>query len=309
MTVSPTPQNWHDVHFTSQDGLRLYARYYPAPGSHRRPVLCLPGLTRNSRDFHTLASFLADPLNPHCRDVLAVDYRGHGRSQWDPVWRNYALEVDMRDALDLLTIAGFHDVAVIGTSRGGLIAMMMACLRPGALGAVVLNDIGPLLERDGLVRITAYVGRVPLPPTWEEAAAMVRDLNARAFPGIPEPHWDAIARQWFNDDHGRPTPGYDPAMAKAISLIDGPLPALWPQFKALSRLPTMAIRGELSDLLSEATLSDMRLAHPDLTAHTVRGQGHAPLLRDRSTMVAIAEFLDRADGIAERAPERRRLIA
>ena len=304
-----TTKSWHDIFFTSQDGLRLYARHYPAPGSRRRPVLCLPGLTRNSRDFHTLASYMSDPQNPQARDVLTLDYRGHGRSQWDTSWRNYALQTDMQDALDLLTIAGMHDVAVIGTSRGGLIAMILGCLKPAAIGAVVLNDIGPVLEREGLVRIVAYVGRVPLPATWDEASALVRDMNARSFPSIPEQHWPDIARQWFNDDHGRPTAGYDPQLGKAISLIDGPLPSLWPQFQALARLPVMVVRGEHSDLLSPATLSDMRLRHPDLVPLTVRGQGHAPLLRDRSTVIAIAEFLGRADRVAERAPDRRRLIA
>jgi pimeloyl-ACP methyl ester carboxylesterase len=309
MTESPTPQNWHDIFYTSQDGLRLHARYYPAPSSRRRPVLCLPGLTRNSRDFHTLASFLSDPGNPQARDVLAVDCRGRGRSQWDPNWRNYSLETEMQDALDLLTIAGAHGVAVIGSSWGGLIAMMMACLRPSAVGAVVLNDIGPVIEREGLVRIAAFVGRVPLPATWEEATSLVRDINVRSFPAVPEPQWADIARQWFNEDHGRPTSGYDPRLGKSISLIDGPLPALWPQFEALRRLPTMAIRGELSDLLSEATLGDMRLRHPDLTTHAVRGQGHAPLLRDRSTLLAIADFLRRADVFEERSAERARRIA
>jgi pimeloyl-ACP methyl ester carboxylesterase len=309
MTASTTPQNWHDVFFTSQDGLRLYARYYPAPRSQRRPLLCLPGLTRNSCDFHVLASFLSDPSNPQARGVLAVDCRGRGRSEWDPNWRNYTLETEMQDALDLLTIAGMQGVAVIGTSWGGLIAMMMACLKPTAISSVVLNDIGPVIEREGLVRIAAFVGHVPLPSTWDEATALVRDINVRAFPAVPEPHWAEIARQWFNEDHGRPMPGYDPELSRALSLIDGPLPPLWPQFEALARLPTMAIRGELSDLLSDATLSDMRLRHPNLTWLAVRGQGHAPLLRDRPTLSAIADFLRRADGLDGRGSERSRRIA
>lgn len=288
-------QNWQDVFFTSRDGLRLAARYYPAHGSGRRPALCLAGLTRNSRDFHALASFLADPQNPEARPVLALDARGRGRSEWDANWRNYDLGVELGDALDLLTIAGMSDVAVIGTSRGGLLAMMMACLRPTAMGAVVLNDIGPVIEREGLVHIAAYAGRMPLPMNWDEAAGLVRDLNARKFPGVPQEHWPEIARQWFNDEQGMPMPGYDPAIAKAVSVIEGPLPTLWPQFQALSRIPAMALRGELSDLLSEATLAEMRLKHPALTAVTVRGQGHAPLLRDRATIVAIGEFLARAD--------------
>ena len=309
MTERPVPHNWHDVFFTSQDGLRLYARYYPAPSSRRRPVLCLPGLTRNSRDFHALASYLSDPANPQARDVLALDCRGRGRSQWDDNWRNYTLDTEMQDALDLLTIAGMRDVAVVASSWAGLTAMMMACLRPAAIGAVVLNDIGPVIEREGLVRILAFVGRVPLPATWDEATALVRDISVRAFPSIPEPHWAEIARQWFNEDHGRPTPGYDPQLSKSISLIDGPFPPLWPQFEALARMPAMAIRGELSDVLSQETFEEMRLRHPSLTAHTVRGQGHAPLLRDRATLMAIADFLRRADGLDEQPVEPRLRIA
>ncbi len=288
-------QNWQDLFFTAQDGLRLYARHYPAPGSRRRPVLCLAGLTRNSRDFHSLASFLSDPQNPQARDVISVDYRGRGRSQWDPSWRNYALQVEMQDALDLLTILGLAEVAVVGTSRGGLIAMMMACLRPTAIGAVVLNDIGPVIEREGLIRIAAHVGRVPLPTTWQEAAQVARDMNARSFPAIPDPHWEDIARQWFNDEHDRPMPGYDPNLGQSLSLMDGPMPTLWPQFEALSPVPALVLRGEHSDLLTEATVRDMGLKHPNLTAMTVRGQGHAPLLRDRTSLTAIADFLGRAD--------------
>lgn len=309
MTASMPVQNWHDIYFTSHDGLRLYARYYPAPYSRRRPVLCLPGLTRNSRDFHALATFLSDPHNPRARDVIAVDYRGRGRSQWDARWRNYTLANEMQDALDLLTIGGLSDVAIVGTSRGGLIAMMMACIRPAAIGTVVLNDIGPVIERDGLVRMIAYVGRVPLPATWEEASELVRDINAKMFPAIPEVDWPEIARQLFNDDHGRPTPGYDPMLSRSVSLIDGPTDALWPQLQALARAPTMAIRGELSDLLSAETFAEMRRRHPALEAVTVRGQGHAPMLRDRSTLVAIDDFIARHDRVTQPAPDQSRLIA
>ncbi len=309
MTAGLQAQNWQDIYYTAQDGLRLYARYYPAPASRRRAVLCLPGLTRNSRDFHVLASFLCDPHNPQARDVIAVDYRGRGRSQWDPNPRNYTLEIEMRDVLDLLTIGGLADVAVIGTSRGGLIAMMMACVRPTALGCVALCDIGPVIEREGLVRLIAHVGRVPLPPTWEAAGELVHGISAKSFPAVPERDWHDIARQWFNDDHGLPTRGYDPRLSEALTLIDGPAPELWPQFQALAGMPTMAIRGELSDLLAESTVNEMRQRHPRLTTLTVRGQGHAPLLRDRSTLVAIDEFIARGDRIEARGPDKSRLIA
>ncbi len=309
MTAGLRAQNWQDIHFTAQDGLRLHARYYPAPASRRRTVLCLPGLTRNSRDFHILASFLSSPHNPNARDVVAVDYRGRGRSQWDSTPRNYTLAVEMQDVLDLLCIGGLADVAVIGTSRGGLLAMMVACARPTALGAVVLCDIGPVIEREGLVRMIAHVGRVPLPPTWEEAGELVRGISAKSFPAVPDQDWTDIARQWFNDDHGLPTRGYDPRLAEALTLIDGPAPELWPQFQALTRMPAMVIRGELSDVLSEATVAEMRLRHPSLTTLTVRGQGHAPLLRDRSTLAAINEFIASTDRVADWVPDNSRLIA
>jgi pimeloyl-ACP methyl ester carboxylesterase len=309
MTAGPAAQNWQDIYFTSQDGLRLHARYYPAPYSRRRPVLCLPGLTRNSRDFHVLAGFLSDPRNPRARDVVAVDYRGRGRSQWDKQWRNYTLAMEMQDVLDLLTIGGLSDVAVVGTSRGGLIAMMIACLRPTAIGTVVLNDIGPVIERDGLVRMIAYVGRVPLPATWEEAGELSRGINARSFPGVPDADWPDIARQWFNDDHGRPTAAYDPMLSRALSLIDGPVGELWPQFRALSRVPVMGIRGESSDLLAPATFDEMKRRNPAMQSLVVRGQGHAPLLRDRATLVAIDDFIARHDRVASPDATQDRLSA
>lgn len=307
MIYASAHQNWHDIFFTSQDGLRLYGRYYRAAPSGRRPAVCLAGLTRNSRDFHVLASYLSDPHNPQARDVVTLDYRGRGRSASDPNWRNYSILVEMQDALDLLTIVGISEAAVIGSSRGGLTAMIMACLRPTAIGAVVLNDIGPIIEREGLLRIAAYVGRVPLPSNWDEAAELVREMNVHAFPAIPASHWADIARQWFNDDNGRPTHGYDIELAKSLSALDGEHTPLWPQFDALSGIPAMAIRGELSDCLSVKTLNEMRLRHPALSTLTVKGQGHSPLLRDRATLVAIADFLAHADHGAKGIATSRRL--
>lgn len=296
--AEPTSKpNWRDLFYTSRDGLRLHARHYPAPHARRRPALCLPGLTRNARDFHALAGYLSAPGNPNAREVYAIDYRGRGRSAHDPNWRNYAIQVETLDVLDLMTVAGIHDAAVIGTSRGGLIAMIMATMRPGSIGAVVLNDIGPVIERDGLSRIVAYTGRVPLPASWEEAATLVRDMNKRHFPAIPAQQWADVARQWFDDVNGRPAHSYDQNLAKAMSLLDGPVPSLWPQFEALAYAPTLAVRGELSDVLSEETLHQMCMRHPRLETTTVRGQGHAPLLLDEAMQRAISTFLAGADGV------------
>jgi pimeloyl-ACP methyl ester carboxylesterase len=289
-------QNWRDIFYTSRDGLRLYCRHYAAPAASRRPALCIPGLTRNTRDFHVLATYLSDPANPHARDVYAVDLRGRGRSARDPNWQNYNVQMEMLDVLDLMTVSGLHRPAIVGTSRGGLIAMLMATARPTSIGAVVLNDIGPVIERDGLTRIVAYTGRVPLPTSWREAAVLVESMNKRHFPSVRAKEWVSVARDWFDDVGGQPAHSYDQNLAKTMSLLDGPAATFWPQFEALSYVPTLAIRGELSDVLSDQTLRDMHVRHPRLETLVVPGQGHAPLLREPETCRAIADFLATADG-------------
>ena len=294
-------QRWTDIHFTSRDGLRLYARHYPVPGAWRRPLVCLAGLTRNSRDFHDLASALATP-DEQGRNVYALDYRGRGRSQHDPNWRNYSILIELNDVLDFLVVKGIHHAAVIGTSRGGILAMLMAVLRPSSVGAVVLNDIGPVIERDGLTRIAAYVGRVPLPADWAEATQIIRDLNHRQFPAVPEAQWGELARQYFNDDNGLPSAAYDPALAKSLAQMTEAIPELWSQFTALTPVPALALRGELSDILSTATLKDMRQRHPRLETAIISGQGHAPLLKDDASIRIVAEFLKRTDADARLHP-------
>jgi len=289
-------QDYRDVHFTSRDGLRLYARHYAVAGAQRRPLLCLAGLTRNSRDFHDLACALATP-DADGRNVYALDYRGRGRSQHDPNWRNYSILVELNDVLDFMIVMGLKHAAVIGTSRGGILAMLMAVIRPASVGSVILNDIGPVIEPDGLARIQAYVGRVPLPADWAEATRLVRDINQRQFPAVPEAQWAELARQYFNDDNGLPSPAYDPALAKALAQMPS-IPELWPQFAALAKVPMLVLRGEHSDILSTATLAAMYQRHPRLEAVTVSGEGHAPLLKDARSIRTIAAFLQKTDAEA-----------
>lgn len=286
-------QRYNEIYFTSRDGLRLYARHYPVPGAQRRPLLCLPGLTRNSCDFHDLACALATP-DADGRQVYALDYRGRGRSQHDPNWRNYSILIELNDVLDFMIVKGLQHAAVLGTSRGGILAMLMAVIRPASVGAVILNDIGPVMESEGLARIAAYVGRVPLPADWAEATRMVRDINQRQFPAVAENQWAELAHQYFNDDNGLPSPAYDPALAKALAQMQA-IPELWPQFQALAKVPTLVLRGEHSDILSTATLEDMRGRHPRLEAITISGEGHAPLLKDARSIGAVADFLQRTD--------------
>ena len=292
----PQDQTWKDIHFTSHDGLTLYARHYGSRGGAGRPVICLPGLTRNSRDFHTLATFLAGHPT-HRREVYCPDYRGRGNSGYDPDWRNYSPFIELLDVLDLMAILGLERVAVAGTSRGGIIAMLMATVRPNAIASVVLNDIGPVIETAGLARIMGYAGKIPLPSDWEEATGLVRAMNRRFFTNLSNEDWSALARQLFNEENGRPAAGYDSNLGKALSEIDisQKIPQMWPQFEALKNVPVCVIRGENSDLLSGRTVAEMARRHPRLSSFTINGEGHAPLLKDRFSIGIVADFLRETD--------------
>lgn len=294
-------QPWLDFHYSARDGLRLYGRRYPAHRAGGRPALCLAGLTRNADDFHVLASHLSSrPERP--RDVYCLDYRGRGRSEHDPHWQNYTPYLELLDVLDFMTLAGLHDAALIGTSRGGIITMLMAAVRPGAVGAAVLNDVGPELQTSGLARIVGYVGRTPLPATWEEATAIVKRMHGHLFPALGDEDWAEFARLTYLEEDGRPAPSYDPRLARTLSQLDlaRSLPDMWPQFTALARVPVMVVRGEYSDVLSKECLEAMQQRHPQLTRLEIEGQGHAPLLRDSETLEAIGRFLHSADVTADR---------
>lgn len=287
----PAGELWQDLTYASFDDLRLNVRHYKAPAAKSRSVICLPGLTRNSRDFHRLATYLSRYAEKP-RDVYCFDYRGRGRSQYDRNWRNYVPYIELLDILDFLTINGLHKVGIVGTSRGGIIAMLMAALRPTAMGPVVLNDIGAVIETRGLARIINYVRRMPNPRSWPDAVMIVREINERAFPNLTDAEWEEMARAIFDERKGRPVRAYDRRLARAVGRIDlsRPVPDLWPQFIALGQVPALVIRGANSDVLSAETLEAMIERHPNLRTVTVPDQGHAPLLKDQDTVEAIASF-------------------
>jgi len=292
MSESNQLQEWRDIYFSAQDGLKLYGRHYPAMGPSEGAVVCLPGLTRNSKDFHSLAVALsAYGIGPF--DVYCLDFRGRGRSDHDPDWSNYTPFMELLDTIDFLTVEGIHKAAFIGTSRGGIVTMLLAALRPTVIAAAVLNDIGPVIDAQGLTRIMGYVGLTPVPTSWSEAARMIRDMNKAFFPDIDDADWFEIARQWFNERDGKPAAGYDTNLAQSFSTAEmaRAIPTMWPQFTALGCFPTLVIRGALSDILSVKTFNEMADRHPMMASITVEGEGHAPLLRDMSTIETIADFL------------------
>ena len=289
--------SFEDIFFTARDGLRLYGRRYrsrTSSGRKRTPVVCLAGLSRNSKDFHHLATSIAEHENCD-RDVFTLDYRGRGRSQFDPNWRNYALQIELLDVLDFLTLQDLHAPIVIGTSRGGLLTMLMGAAQPTTLGAVVLNDIGPVIETAGIARIAGYIGRTPTPHTWQQAAELIKRHNKAHFPDVSDDQWLVVAQQWFNDANDKPAPGYDKKLGQALAALKGKIPELWPQFETLKHVPLLVLRGENSDILSNSTMEEMLRRHPRAFSYTVPNEGHAPLLHDTATQATITKFMAEID--------------
>ncbi len=277
-----------DSHFyTSLDGLKLHIRQW-GTGSDLLPIVCLPGLTRNHMDFDSIAQRLSTK-----RQVIAFDYRGRGLSQRDPDWTHYDLLVENADILKGLAELQITQAIILGTSRGGLHAMLFTLTQPALLRGVILNDIGPVIEPEGLKRIRAYVGKYEQPKTWDEAIAAAKRAMGSQFTNISEEDWRAYVQATFTQTDGAIELSYDPALSKGLEALnlDAPLPSLWPQFGALAGVPVMCIRGETSYLLSEETVTQMAAQHPNFTRVDVPGQGHAPLLRDESTQAAIEKFI------------------
>jgi pimeloyl-ACP methyl ester carboxylesterase len=289
-----------DFFYQSHDGLRLHARLYGKGSEHRLPVVCLPGLTRNARDFHELALYLISESKAS-RQVIAFDYRGRGMSSHDDNIANYTVPVEAADVIAGLKALGIFEAAFIGTSRGGLIVYLLGAMQPGLLKAVILNDIGPAIEPAGLDRIRAYLDRAPKPKAFSEVVEALRGVHGESFPALRPVDWETMAAALYRDaGDGRFVPDFDPNLVDTLSGLDltKPLPTLWPQFEALSHVPMMAIRGENSQLLSTATLAEMKRRHPRLRVVTVAGQGHAPFLETGALPETISSFLAEAEGDA-----------
>ena len=286
-------QTWADRHWCSSDGLRLYARDYGNDREDALPVLCLCGLTRTSREFHVLAEHLSKS-----RRVICPDYRGRGRSQQSPNWATYLPVNETADVIGLLDYLGIRKAFVIGTSRGGLNAMMMATMHRHRLAGVVFNDIGPVIDKEGLLRILQYVGKTAHFTSWDQAVDAVKRTNV-GFDTLSEEEWEYFARFSFADEDGRPVIDCDPQLARTMpseeQIINGPAPDLWPAFEALEGLPVAVIRGEHSDFLSEATISEMERRVSGTRTITIPNRGHTPFLTEPEAIEIIEQTLLRAD--------------
>ena len=292
-------ENFSWVRYSASDGLQLAVRVYgdtKGELSDRTPIVCLPGLTRNSADFDKLATYLSQERE-HCRPVYCFDLRGRGKSAYDRNKENYSLPVEADDVLAGCTALGIKHAIFIGTSRGGLIIHVLAAMRPGALVAAVLNDVGPAIDGAGLAQIMAYQERLTDPASYEEAASKFKDIMGRAFPNLSDEDWMDYVKPMFVEKKGKLVRNFDPAIADALKAIDlsVPLPTLWPQFEGLRKVPLMTIRGENSSLLSQETVDEMKKRYPAMKSVTATGQGHAPVLHIDDLSQNIADFIDEAD--------------
>lgn len=287
--------------FRGRDELELYYRDYAAgaaagatagagagAGGGALALLCMHGLTRNSRDFEGVA-----PEWARTRRVLVPDVRGRAHSAYDPKPERYTPATYALDMLELLDDAGEERAIAIGTSMGGLMAMVLAALAPQRLAGIVLNDVGPVIDPRGLARIAGYVGKTPDMRNWDEAAAALREQNAAIFPDWDESDWRVMARRGFREEtDGRVVPDYDAAIAGATSSAVPAAADAWPLFDGLRDVPTLVVRGANSDILAADTLTEMERRKPDLQVAIVPDRGHAPTLEEPVCRERIATFLE-----------------
>ncbi|EJL28288.1 putative hydrolase or acyltransferase of alpha/beta superfamily [Caulobacter sp. AP07] len=281
-----------DLSWTSQDGLILHARDYAPIGEVSGvPVICIHGLTRNARDFEDLAPRIAATG----RRVIAVDVRGRGRSARDPQPLNYHPGTYAMDIVALLDATGVDRAVFVGTSMGGIIAMVLASIRPEAIAGAVLNDVGPELAPAGLARIGGYVGGGFAFATWDEAAAYAKAINGAAFPTYADADWTVFARRLVDETpDGTLALAYDPDIAAPFKAADPEAPPadMYPLFRALAACgPVLLVRGAISDLIDRPIVERMRAAAPLMTYVEVPEVGHAPMLTEPAAWKALGAFL------------------
>jgi pimeloyl-ACP methyl ester carboxylesterase len=283
------PAPFHEEYWNSADGLRLYTRIYESTAAGAPTVLCLHGLTRNSSDFEDLAPHLQQRYR-----VIVPDLRGRGRSARDANPQNYQPAIYVQDILALMDMTGAPQVSVIGTSLGGLLAMMLGAGYRARVAGIVLNDIGPEADPVGIARIKGYAGRLPPPKDWSDAIAQTRSMFGDAWPDLSEQRWSTITRRGYREDAaGAIRVDADPMIGEMLRAAPAATATLWPFWSALRAIPMLAIRGGRSDILSAATFARMKAENPELEQLEVAQRGHVPLLDEPECIAAIDALLAR----------------
>ena len=286
-----TKTRFRDGFVTVADGLRLHYRDYPGVGD-KAPLLCLHGLTRNSRDFDELAQRYSPD-----RRVIALDFRGRGLSDYDPLPARYTPLTYAGDVIQLLDALKVSEAIFLGTSLGGLVTMVVAATVPQRITAAILNDVGPDVDPGGIGRILTYVGKDLRFESWDAAAGAIAANQAGAFDRYTHDDWVRMAKRNCREENGEIRFDYDMAIAEPFRTV-GPAPQvdLWPLFAALAQKPLLVIRGAKSDLLTAATAAKMQQVARGMTLATVPGVGHAPELSEPEAVAAIDAFLARVSG-------------
>lgn len=275
--------------FSLPGALTMRARVYR--GGDKTPALCIPGLTRNARDFEDVAPGIAGTG----RDVVVVSLRGRADSDYDPDHGHYFPTTYRDDMIAALDQFGAREAIFVGTSLGGIVAMLTNEKAPARVKAAIINDVGPDLAPEGVARIAGYVGGDQAPAaSLEDAAARIRAINEVAFPDEDEAFWLTFARRTFRQvEGGAWALDYDPNIAAALA-ENGPAPDLWPAFESLKEKPTLLIRGAISDLLTAPIVEKMRGVHPSFDYAEVPHVGHAPTLSEPAAWKAVEAFLEKA---------------
>ncbi|HEX8447217.1 MAG TPA: alpha/beta hydrolase [Sphingomonas sp.] len=278
---------WTDGYWWSKDGIRLHYRDYPGDAA-RPPILCIPGLTRNPRDFEALAT----DLSAAGWRVICVSLRGRGESGYAKDPMSYVPLVYLQDLEALFETIGIQRFVAIGTSLGGILTMLLAATGGDRIAGAVLNDIGPVLEAAGLVRIKNYVGKNTSFPTWLHAARAIAETNAAAFPTFEIGDWLAMAKRLCRlTPSGRVVFDYDMCIAEPMRVPNEGALDMWPAFAALRDVPLLLVRGAVSDLLSATTADAMVARHAGAELVTVADVGHAPTLDEPEVRTAITRLL------------------
>jgi pimeloyl-ACP methyl ester carboxylesterase len=284
---------YREVRFAAGDGLSLYGRVYDGANSSLTPLLCLSGLTRNSKDFEALIPHIAGE-----RRILTMDYRGRGQSSRAEDWNSYRPHIEADDAVKLLDHCGVSRAAILGTSRGGIVAMLMAVAHLDRIAGVLFNDIGPDIETAGLKRIRSYLGVGRVYANQDEAVAALKATNP-GYDTLDEAQWLRMARAIFREENGQLVADYDERLSLTFPTLEeieqGKVPALWDLFGLFSAMPISVLRGEHSDLLSPRIVSRMAELHPALDQATVRDRGHIPLLDEPQSLAVVERWLRRVD--------------
>ncbi|MBN8846426.1 MAG: alpha/beta hydrolase [Sphingomonadales bacterium] len=279
-------REWDDHYWWSHDGVRLHARIYAGPtGSEGAPpILCMPGLARNARDFEALAPHMATR-----RRVIVLEFRGRGESAYAKDPMTYVPLTYVQDVVALLDEMDIKRFAAVGTSLGGLVSMLLAATQPGRIVGAVLNDVGPELETAGLERIRDYIGAGGSQPTWIHAARAYAELNGAIYPGYDIHDWLRITKRTHRlTQEGRIVTDYDKQIAAPLRLPGGEAGVdLWPAYQALGDVPVLILRGALSDILSKAAGKKMATRLPGAKLVEVPGVGHAPTMDENKARTAI----------------------